>query len=341
MATTQVQGITLRYSHTIGRGEGVGRGFRAPIAVARGQGDLMYVINRPSDQRHDAIRVTICTVGEEYVGEFGAGGLRGQERAATTPFVWPTSIVVNSQGDVFVSDDWLNRICMFDKDGESTGWWGTVGGGDGELNGPSGIVFDPQGNLYVVDSKNNRIQKFTRDGRFLLKWGREGTGNGEFNLPWGIDVDKQGNVYVVDWGNDRVQKFDADGRFILKFGASGNGDGEFNRPTSVAVDKTGIIYVTDWQNDRLQIFERDGSFITKKTGEATLSKWAEEKLDANLDVRPGREVAFGLEREKLFWGPIGVEVDDQDRVFVVESCRARIQVYRKQAPFFTGIYGKL
>ena len=38
----------------------------------------------------------------------------------------------------------------------------------------------------------------------------------------------------------------------------------------------------------------------------------------------------------LFWGPIAVAVDAEDRVFMVESARHRIQVYQKQSPVFFG-----
>ena len=40
--------------------------------------------------------------------------------------------------------------------------------------------------------------------------------------------------------------------------------------------------------------------------------------------------------EPYFWGPVAVAVDDQGRGFVVESCRNRIQVYRRQEPIFKG-----
>jgi len=189
-----------------------------------------------------------------------------------------------------------------------------------------------------VDSKNNRIQKFTKDGQFLAKWGSEGSGDGEFNLPWGIDIEANGDVYVADWRNDRIQRFSPDGRFLMKFGSTGMGDGEFNRPSGVAVDKEGIIYVADWGNDRVQVFDAEGRFITKMTGDGTISKWGKLKLDANPDMWNQREVAYGLERERLFWRPVAVEVDDQGRLFVVESNRHRIQVYYKISPYFLGQY---
>ena len=69
---------------------------------------------------------------------------------------------------------------------------------------------------------------------------------------------------------------------------------------------------------------------------ASLSKWGKEKLDANSEMWQERDIAQGLERERLFWGPIAVAVDDDDNVFVVESARSRIQVYRRQVPVFFG-----
>ena len=123
----------------------------------------------------------------------------------------------------------------------------------------------------------------------------------------------------------------------MKFGASGQDDGEFNRPTGVAVDQDGIIYVTDFKNDRLQVFDADGIFITKLTGEATLSKWGRERVELDPTMLRGREIAQGLEeREKLFQGPIAVEVDDEGRVFVVECSRQRLQVFRKQSAIYNG-----
>jgi sugar lactone lactonase YvrE len=198
------------------------------------------------------------------------------------------------------------------------------------------MAFDQDDNLYMVDSLNNRVQKFTKDGKFIAKWGTAGSGDGEFNMPWGIDIDTEGQVYVTDWRNDRVQKFTAEGHFLTQFGTSGAGDGEFNRPTGIAVDKDGVIYVADWHNDRLQVFDADGNFITKLLGEATVSKWGKEKLDANAEMWQQRQKAQGLEREKQFWGPTAVEVDAENRVFVAESVRSRVQVYHKQIPFFIG-----
>ncbi|MED5568334.1 MAG: 6-bladed beta-propeller [Chloroflexota bacterium] len=342
--TTKVQGATFRYSHTIGRGEEAGTGFKNPVSVARGEGDLMYVVSRAYDYRSDSKRITVCTVGEDYIGEIGnAGRLGGEmmdsgESDAPGSMVWPTSVALDKAGNVYVSDEWLNRIAMFSSDGEWLGAWGTQGDADGEVDQPAGIAFDSEDNLYVVDTGNNRIQKFTKDGQFLAKWGQEGSGDGEFDMPWGIGLDADNNVYIADWRNDRIQKFAPDGSFLMVFGESGPEDGQFNRPADVAVDKEGLIYVADWRNDRVQVFDAEGRFITEIIGDATLSKWGITKLDANPDMKMQRDIAQGLEREKFLRGPMGVVVDDQDQVFIVDSQRNRIQIYRKIPPFFVGLY---
>ena len=338
--STQISHVNLQYSHTLGRGEAYGPGFTYPVFMARGEGDLMYVLCRASEYAPQGTRITVCTVDEEYVNAF-ARGVPNQGPHVFNfedgSLVWPTCIAIDSQGNVYTSDEWLHRISIFTKDGDYVGkWQERIGDGDGELNRPSGLAFDKDDNLYVVDSMNHRIQKFTKDGKFLAKWGTEGNGDGQLNQPWGIDIDSKGDIYIADWRNDRIQKFSPDGQFLMKFGASGSGEGEFNRPTDVAVDKDGIIYVADWLNDRLQVFDSDGSFITLKTGDATVSKWGKDKLDANPEMWGERERAEGLDREKLMWAPTGVVVDDQNRVFVCEGPRNRIQVYRKQSPTFAG-----
>ncbi len=323
MVTYAVANRVFKYSHTMGRHEFFGPGFHVPIGMARGKGDVLYVLNRSVDERPEGRRVTVCTVGEDYLSQFGTGGTDDGQ------FSWLTSIAVDRDENVYVSDEYLQRISIFTKDGEWLGKWGVEGDGDGQVNRPSGLAFDKEDDLLVVDSLNNRIQKFTKDGHFLAKWGRAGRGDGEFNFPWGITIDQQGYIYVVDWRNDRIQKFTPDGQFLMKFGTSGQGEGELNRPTGVAVDNEGDIYVADWGNDRVQVFAPDGGFITTFTGNGGISKWGKSKLDANPEMYQEREQAYKLEVEKRLWGPVAIAVDDDNRIFVAETCLHRIQVYQK------------
>jgi len=321
MLTTVAAGRVFDYSYCIGMYGMSGQGFWAPQDFVFGEGDLIYVISRGVEEIGQ--RITRVTRDHEFLGQFGAAG-RGDGQ-----FVWPRSIDLDSEGNVFASDDFLNRISVFDKEGTFLSSWGEAGTGEGELAGPSGIAFDSDDNLLVVDSANNRIQKFTKEGAFLGGFGQKGDGDGDFNLPWGICVDRAGDVYVADWKNNRVQSFDANGNFKVMFQGSDGGVGDLHGPTGVAVDSEGDVYTTDWGNHRVQVFGPDGHFVTTLVGDAQQpSPWTQTYIDANPDIVKARRRA-NMEPEWRFRRPVAVNVDQNDSIFVLEAGRHRLQVYDK------------
>ena len=81
---------TFTYSHSVGRNEFAGTGFRNPVDLALGADDVVYVINRSYENRPDGIHVTMCTLNEEYITEFGSAG------EGDGQFTWPTSIALRS-----------------------------------------------------------------------------------------------------------------------------------------------------------------------------------------------------------------------------------------------------
>jgi len=314
------------YRNCIGRVAVNGEGFLCPVDVALGANDVAYVVNRSFEYRPDGLRITKCSLDEgEYLGEFGSGG------EGLGQFVWPTAIAVDHDGNVYVADEWLNRISIYDGDGKFLSCWGKPGSGDGELNGPAGLAFSSGNDLFVVDSRNHRVQKFTADGRYLEQFGSFGNGPGQFNHPWGIGLDRDGQVYVADWRNDRIQKFSSDGR-VTSFGSSGSGAGQFNRPSGVCVDNDGDIYVADRQNDRVQVLTPEGRFITAITGNAGLSKMGAKQLQANSDMIRQRALALvndGGAWERALSYPTAVKADAQNRIAILDMGRYRIQMYEK------------
>ena len=182
----------------------------------------------------------------------------------------------------------------------------------------------------------------TLDGQYLSHWGSKGIAEGQFNLPWGIDTDNDENVYVADWRNDRIQRFSEDGKFIDMYGSSGSDDGLFNRPSDVAVDQDGFIYVADWGNQRVQVFDPHWNFHASLRGQATVSPWAQEYLEANADELDARsrfdpyievdtddEHEISARVEAYFWDPIAVEIDPEGRLVVADSLRHRLQIYQR------------
>jgi sugar lactone lactonase YvrE len=314
------------YRDCIGRVAVNGEGFLCPVDLALAPNDVAYVVNRSFEYRPDGLRITKCTLGGEYLGEFGQGGEGEGE------FMWPSAVAVDRDGNVYVADEWLNRIQVFDKDGKFLRLWGKAGSGDGELNGPAGLAFTSANDLFVVDSRNNRVQKFTADGHYLGKFGTAGNGPGQFNAPWGIGLDKDGNIYIADWRNDRIQKFAADGKWLACFGSSGKGAGQFSRPSGVCVDSEGDIYVADWQNDRVQVLTPEGRFVTAITGNAGLSKMGAKQLQANSDMIRQRALALvndGGAWERALSRPTAVRADNKNRIAILDMGRYRIQLYEK------------
>ena len=321
MLTTVAAGRVFDYSYCIGMYGMSGQGFWSPQDFALA-GDTMYVLSRGAEELGQ--RVSRVTLDHQFLGQFGAFG-RGDGQ-----FVWPRSIALDDDGNVYASDDFLNRVSVFDSEGTFLSCWGEAGDDKGQLNGPCGMAFDGEGNILIVDSLNNRVQRFTAEGKFLGKFGQSGGADGEFNLPWGICLDDAGNVYVADWKNNRVQKFDPDGNFLLKFEAAPiSGAGDLHGPTGVAVDSEGDVYVTDWGNHRLQVYAPDGRFIATLVGDAQQpSPWTQTYIDANPDIVKARR-RVNLEPEWRFRRPVAVRVDENDRIFVLESNRHRVQVYDK------------
>ncbi len=314
------------YRDCIGRGAISGEGFICPVDLALASNDVAYVVNRSFEYRPDGLRVTKCTLGGDYLGEFGSGG-EGEGQ-----FVWPAAVAVDRDENVYVADEWLNRILIYDKDGKFLRSWGERGSGDGELNGPAGLAVTRDNDLFVVDSRNNRVQKFTADGRYLGQFGSAGNGPGQFNVPWGIGLDKDGNVYIADWRNDRIQKFTPEGKWLASCGSSGSGAGQFNRPSGVCVDIDGDIYVADRENNRVQVLTPEGRFITAITGNAGLSKWGIKTLQANSDMI--RQRALALLNDDGAWErtlsyPTAVKVDAHNRIAILDMGKYRIQLYEK------------
>jgi DNA-binding beta-propeller fold protein YncE len=340
-------GSTFRYSHTIGFQANQGRGFNNPVDIALDASGTIYVLNRAGPEvglRLPYKRVTICTVDQEYLGEFGTGGTGDGQ------FWWPSSLAFDRDGRLYVADEALHRITIFGKDGQFLDRWGVNGSKAGELDRPSYLAFDLEDNLLVADSLNHRVQKFSKDGQFLRLSGTPGNGPGQFNLPWGITTDEAGNLYVADWRNDRIQKFSPEGDFLARWGASGAGAGQFRRPSGVAVDTAGLLYVADWGNERVQVLTQDGEVLAVLRGDSSDSVWAEDYFAANPDEATQRDQAdleLGIKPryqqsreesaavEKLLWGPTAVKLDAHGRIYIVDSCRHRLQIYRKLAIKFT------
>ena len=327
MLTTTVAGRTWDFVQAIGRNAAAGNGFTQPTDVACAGDGVMYVLSRGTEGAGGVVvenkRIGKVTMDSELLGDFGR-----------REFVWPASLAVDSEKNLYCTDEHLNFVAKYDSDGQRLGQWGEVGAGEGQFNAPSGLCFDKDDNVYIVDTGNNRIQKYTKDGQFLSQWGSAGSGDGQFNAPWGLTIDPKGDVYVADFANNRVQKFSPDGTHLMNFGSSNGSATDLDHPADVAVDSEGDVYISDWGNKRVQIYDPDGTELTSLWGDAIeFSKWAKEVVDANPDVIKAYRRVDDKTPLGRFERPVGLAIDEKDRLIVTDSTRGRIQIYQKESNF--------
>ncbi len=324
MLTQMVHDRVYDFSHAVG-----GRDILGHVAVAVGAGDDVYCAVRIPGYNYfsSVVRLTIGNVpgDEEIVGMFT------DRNDAHRRLTWPAGIAVDGEYNVYVADEWLNTVTVYDREGAYLRHWGEAGSGPGQLGGPSGIGIDSRGHIHVVDSLNHRVQQFTAEGGYIGGWGGLGNGPGELHSPWGLTVDDQDKVYVADHKNHRVQKFTTSGEYLAEFGSYGSGRGELNRPSDVTVDPDGDVYVCDWANDRVQIFDAGGEYITSFIGDAQeLTKWFKETVYANDDVVKARRRVYSLEPEWRLKLPCAVAFDAaKSRLIIADTQRRRFQIYNK------------
>jgi DNA-binding beta-propeller fold protein YncE len=178
--------------------------------------------------------------------------------------------------------------------------WGIHGTRPGWLHKPRVAAFDACDRLYIADL-TDRIQVFDRDGRFLRGWRTP-----EFNVdgPSGLTVDRLGRLLVADTHFYRVLVYSLGGELLFQVGdgVQGTTPGRFGYPTDVVIDRAGNFYVSDYgENDRIQVFSPEGKW---------LRQWGGHGREPGEFLRP-RALAF----------------DDQERLYVADSCNHRIQVF--------------
>jgi DNA-binding beta-propeller fold protein YncE len=163
----------------------------------------------------------------------------------------PTGIAFAANGDLFISDGYVNsRVIKFNREGDYLSHWGSKGEGDGQFNLVHDVTIDSAGKVYVADRTNARVQIFDASGKFLGKW----TGIG---APWGLAyVAKENAIFMCDGLNNRVIKLGLDGTVQGVLGSHGRIPGKFDFVHNIAVDSEGSIYVVEIKNWRVQKFAK-------------------------------------------------------------------------------------
>jgi hypothetical protein len=187
-------------------------------------------------------------------------------------FRQPTDVAWDTEGDIFISDGYINsRVAKYDKHGRWVTQWGNRGTKPGEFNTPHSIANDAKGNIYVADRGNRRIQVFNPNGDFqreikidvpvppgVVPWmgpmpSAEAAAR-QSGAPWAICITPGPTQYLYssDAYPGRIYKLTLDGKVVGMLGTSGRDAKEFGWIHELACPAENTIYAAELLNWRVQ-----------------------------------------------------------------------------------------
>jgi uncharacterized protein (TIGR03437 family) len=184
-----------------------------PAGVAVDTAGNLYIADYGN---HDIRRVSngvITTV----AGNVGRGFSGDNGPATSAQLSFPSSVAVDSDGNLFIADSGNNRIRKVSGgvittvagNGAYYGFSGDNGPATSAvLRFPTGVALDSDGNLYIADEYLIRKVSggvITTVAGGGSTFGDNGPATSAQLVPNGVAVDSAGNVYVADSGNGRVR----------------------------------------------------------------------------------------------------------------------------------------
>lgn len=273
------------------------------------------------------------------------GFLRYLSGRPETPMVNPHGLAVDAEGRLYVVDNYLKKIHVYDQNGQKYFLFPAKAPA---FVSPIGIaVDDRRGRIYVTDSAEAVIRVFAKEGGSQLGEIR----SGGMGRPTGIAINPvTDEMLVVDTIHSAILRYSLTDQSLKGIiGQEGKETGRFHLPTHIAISSAGDIHVTDSLNFRVQVFSPDGKFLktfgtagdspgffSRPKGVAVDSDGNSYVVDAlfdNVQVfdKAGRLLmSFGKPGKELgeFWLPTGIYIDGQDRIYVSDSYNKRVQIFQ-------------
>jgi hypothetical protein len=231
--------------------------FAYPLGITSDPFGNIYIADANNNQIRKIDNNGIVSV---FAGSGAVGSANGTGMAAS--FSYPTGVVADAAGDVYVADYANNMIRKITPAGVVTtlAGSGTSGAHNGtgtaaSFFGPNGITLDVHGNIIIADTYNHLIRKITPAGVVTTLAGstpgsHDGTGTAaSFYAPFGVLGDPSGNVYVADTYNNLIRKISSTGVVsTVQLTA-----GYVYMPVGLALDSLHNLYVTGQLNNIAQI----------------------------------------------------------------------------------------
>ncbi|WP_207436151.1 thioredoxin-like domain-containing protein [Sabulibacter ruber] len=224
---------------------------------------------KPGEGIYDIIKPHIDELIDTFKGQLNLSPIpfRG-ETLETTELRFPSKLIADNKGLLYLSDSGNNRILKLNATGQvlEVIGSGSIGFTDGPaleatFNEPHGLALYGS-YLYVADAKNNAIRKVNLQTEQVSTIA--GTGELSYyffheeigvpvnpNSPWDLVI--EGNtLYIASAGNHQILRMDLTTEKVYRFAGTGRealADGSlheaaFNQPSGLAL-QNGILYVAD------------------------------------------------------------------------------------------------
>lgn len=142
--------------------------------------------------------------GEPHVLKFDREGelLRswGEQGTGPSQFDTPHSVVIDTEGMVYVADRQNRRIQIFDRDGNYVKEWAYKGL-------PCGLYIHSDGTMYMVSGFAGEILQLDENGRAVGRNGQPGRGLGEFGEAHYMTLTPNGDIWVADTVRPELHKY--------------------------------------------------------------------------------------------------------------------------------------
>ncbi len=261
-------------------GQGTAASFYFPKGIAV---DSLGTIYLADSSNHTIRKITSAGMVSTLAGTAGAPGSVDAVGGAAS-FNFPTGVVVDSSGNVFVADPSNNVIRQITPVGVVSTFAGTVNdySGCSAFNGlpdgvgpaakfcyPQSLTIDASDNIFATDTINRTIRKVTPGAAVSIVSGTQGVvpaivdgdkTTARFYNPMGISLDRTGNLYIVEDQMNVVRKVTPAGTVSTLAGSPqvwGSADGtgssaSFTYTFGVAANSAGDVFITDLVNGTIR-----------------------------------------------------------------------------------------